>query len=112
MATVEATEEKVVLSGEIYRSPHVSANDLAGDVTVTIKGYELDKEVGADKARKGILYFEEFPKGMVMNKTNTESVVALHGKVVNQWVGKKITIYPTTTSFGPTKVPCIRVREK
>ena len=108
----DANGERQVLAGDIYRSPHLAANDLDGDVVVTIKGYALDKEVGAEKARKGILYFEEFEKGMVMNKTNTERVRNLHGKFVNEWVGKKITLYESEAQMAGKTVPCIRVRER
>lgn len=117
MATVEKkTEqdgERKVLAGEIYRSPHLTAADLTGDTVVTIKSFELDKEVGGTKKElRGVIYFEEFSRGLVMNKTNTVRVRDLHGKVVNDWVGKKITLYESEASFEGKTVPCIRVREK
>jgi hypothetical protein len=112
MATVEANGDRRVLAGEIYRSPHLSASDLEGDTIVTIKGFALDQEVGAEKARKGVLFFEESSNGMVMNKTNTERVRDLHGKYVNEWVGKKITLYPSETDMAGKTVECIRVRTK
>jgi hypothetical protein len=112
MATVETNGERRVLVGEIYRSPHLSAADLEGDTVVTIKGFALDQEVGSEKAKKGVLYFEEFSKGMVINKTNAERVRDLHGKYVNDWVGKQVTLYPSETDFGGKTVDCIRVRAK
>lgn len=117
MATVDkktesAAGERRVLAGEIYRSPHLAASDLDGDTTVTIKSFELDKEVGAEKALKGVIYFEEFTRGLVMNKTNTERVRNLHGKIVNEWIGKKITLYESEATMAGKVVPCIRVRER
>jgi hypothetical protein len=118
MATVEkksdaAGSEQRVTAGDIYRSPHIRAADLTGDTVVTIKSFELDKEVGgAKKERRGVIYFEEFSRGLVMNKTNTDRVVGLHGKVVNAWIGKQITLYESEAMMDGKVTPCVRVREK
>lgn len=112
MATAEKKTDKQVTTGDLYKSPHLTAADLTGDTEVTIKSFELDKEVGAEKALKGVIYFDEFARGLVMNKTNTERVRNLHGKIVNEWVGKKITLYESEAMMAGKTVPCIRVREK
>lgn len=97
---------------DLCPSPHIEAADLQGkDVTVTIKSVGF-AEVGAEQERKGIVFFEEFDRGFVINRTNLKRVIALHGSDTDEWVGKKIILYPSETDFGGKTVPCLRVREK
>ena len=100
-------------SVDLCPPPHLCAADLSGDTVVTIKGFDI-KEVGADKEIKGVIYFEEFTRGLVVNKTNRERIEGLHGKVddVTEWIGKKITLYASETEYGGQTVDCIRVRPK
>jgi hypothetical protein len=91
-------------------SPHLEAADLCGkDNVVTIKtvGFSL---VGEAKVNKGVVYYDEFDRGMVLNRTNLKRVIALHGAETDKWIGKKITLYPSETDFQGKTVPCIRVR--
>ncbi|MBN1851105.1 MAG: hypothetical protein JW829_00215 [Pirellulales bacterium] len=97
---------------DLCPSPHMEAADLGDkDVKVTIQGVSFD-EVGEEKKTKGIIHFEEFDRGFVVNRTNLKRIMALHGPETNEWIGKKITLYPSETDFAGKTVPCIRVREK
>lgn len=98
-------------ASELCPSPHLSAADLSGDTVVTIKGVAF-KEVGDKKEMKGVLFFEEATRGMVVNRTNLKRIISLHGSETDGWNGKKITLYPSETDFGGETVACIRVREK
>lgn len=47
---------------------------------------------------------------LLLNKTNAKTIAQLYGKRPSQWVGRWITLYPTTTeAFGKTE-DCIRIR--
>lgn len=93
-------------------SPHIEAADLSGkDLVVTIKGYDFH-DVGPEKARKGVLFYEEFDRGMVINRTNLKRIIGIYGNDADAWKGKKVTLYPSETDFNGRTVPCIRVREK
>jgi hypothetical protein len=86
--------------------------DLEGeDVEVTIKNVGFG-EVGKEKATKGIVFFEEFTRGMVVNRTNLGRIKELHGGETDAWVGKQVTLYEGETDFEGKVVPCIRVRTK
>jgi len=99
-------------ANDLCPSPHLEAADLDGkDVTVTIRDVDFH-EVGEEKATKGVLFFEEFTRAMVLNRTNLKRIIALHGNDTDRWTGKKITLYESETDFGGRTVPCIRVREK
>lgn len=92
----------------------IKAWDLQGrDVTVTIEKVEagvLENRQEQKKERMPILWFRGAKKPLALNKTNAKAVAALYGKTVEAWVGKPITIYPTTTKFGRDTVDCVRIR--
>jgi hypothetical protein len=99
-----------------YRSffsrDYIADFDLAGkDVTVTIVKVEA-KELTSVRGTqlKPVLWFEGKERGFVCNKTNAKTISNMYGKDVGAWFGKKITLYPTTTSAGGETVGCIRVR--
>lgn len=92
----------------------ISAFDLAGrDVTVTIreiKGAQITGD-GGKKAKKPIAFFEGKEKGLALNATNCKTIARLYGSNdTADWVGKRITLYPTTTEMAGETKDCIRVR--
>jgi hypothetical protein len=110
---------KVTLKGELlFPSKYLTAEDLKGkDVTVTInKVVREDLAMVAPGGKRAIkkgttVHFEKASKALVINVTNADSIAAMYGTKAEDWVGKKITLYPTTTMFGREMVTCIRIRE-
>ena len=96
---------------DAFPSPYISAADLPSDgIAVTFQSVSMEY-FEDDKRAKAILYFTEFPKGMLLNKTNKNSIVGVLGsKETNTWIGQRITIYPTECDFKGERVACIRVR--
>lgn len=94
---------------------YLFAFDLQGkDCTVTIAkvtGGEI-KGTGGKKSKKPLCYFRESKdqRPLGLNATNCKAIAAMYGNDTAGWIGKRITIYPTTTSFGSETVDCIRVR--
>lgn len=90
----------------------IGAWDLAGrDVVVEIAAVKAGKVGHGNKAsKKPILSFKGKSKTMTCNITNAGVIAQLYGNDTRKWVGKRITIYPTMTSFGGKEVDCIRVR--
>ena len=105
------TENGVLL----FPSEFLAAEDLHGrDVTVTIQSLKkepLRVRGGATKA-KLIIWFKGAQKKFVANPTNQETIRDLYGKEITKWIGKAITLYPTTCPFGPKTVNCTRIRDK
>ncbi len=106
---------KAMLDGSLlFPSEFVQAVELKGkDVAVTITKVERADlpMVGGKKKMAPVVHFQESPKKFVLNKTNCGTIADLHGTDAGLWVGKRITLYPTTTKFGGKTVDCIRVRE-
>lgn len=109
----------------LYPSLYLAAADLQGkDAILTIRRIdveELKTERGPEK--KPVVRFEETrakaekagtpdkEKRWVMNKTCALVIASLYGNEIENWKGKRITLYPTkATAFGKT-VDCIRVRD-
>ena len=91
--------------------------DLDGrDLPVTIRSVVSEEMSTRDgkKSRKGVIYFEEFDRGLVMNASIGDVIAALYGVMTEGWVGKRVTIFPTQDRKGSPKngsmVDVIRVR--
>ena len=92
--------------------PHLCAEDLEGqEQVVTIKDVDFEK-VGEEREEKGVIFYREHKRGMVLNRTNLLRIIALHGDETDDWKGKRITLYPSEADFGGRTVPCIRVKEQ
>lgn len=97
-----------------FDKEHLGAWDLAGrDIVVEIAAVKAGTVGHGNKAsKKPILAFKGKSKTMTCNITNASVIAQLYGNDTRKWVGKRITIYPTKTTFGRQTVDCIRVREK
>jgi hypothetical protein len=99
----------------LYDKDFIGAWDLKDkDVTVTItkvKGGEL-VGVGGRKSKKPVVYMKGTEKGFAVNATNGKAIASMYGTFVQDWVGKRITLYKSTTRNpnGDGEVECIRVR--
>ena len=92
---------------------YLFAFDLQGqDVTVTIEKVTGGEIVGdkGKKTKKPLAQFVGKHKKLALNTTNCKVIAAMYGHDTEKWSGKKITLYPTMTSFGGDQVECIRVR--
>lgn len=97
----------------LYDRDYIYAFDLGGrDVTVKIAKVEAAVLTGSGgrKTRKPVVYFDGKEKGLALCKTNAKTIATLYGNDTEKWVGRSVTLYPTTTMFGVETVDCIRVR--
>jgi hypothetical protein len=76
-----------------------------------VAGEELTS-TGGRKNKRPVVYMKGSKKGFVLNKTNSKAIAGMYGVNVEDWVGKRITMYKTTTNApdGSGDVECIRVR--
>jgi len=95
---------------EAFPSLYVSAADLQGKVHIVVIESCTMQEVGQNKDIRPVLTFQGRSKGMVLNKTNGSVIADIYGDDTDGWIGKSIQLYPTTTMYGPKRVPCVRVR--
>lgn len=83
------------------------------DAVVTIAKVEAGElhSPGKKADKKPIITFERTDKRMVVNATNAKTIAAMYGNHVEDWTGKRIALFRTTTHGpGGQTVDCIRVR--
>ena len=88
----------------------VEITKLQGKVEMTVKGGAKKRApvMGIKQIQGGILKGDVKP--LVLNKTNAESIAAIHGTAAREWVGKQIVLFETTTECKGNTVNCIRIR--
>ena len=97
---------------DLFPSKYLRASDLDGDTPVTMKNLVIEEVNGEHKP---VLYFEEKVNNknkMVVNKTNAKTIGNLHGQEVGDWIGQRITLFPTEVDFRGDIVDAIRVRKR
>lgn len=47
---------------------------------------------------------------MILNTTNAKTIQRLYGSYIEDWVGKPITLYASTTMLNNDQVECLRIR--
>lgn len=99
---------------DMFPSKWLKAADCdEADLILTIS--ELRQESvgqGADAGMKWVCYFEETEKGLVLNKTNTNTIAKLYGDDTDDWEGKKIALYATEVEYQGQQSLGIRVRSR
>ena len=77
-------------------SKYLKKGDVDENGTVaTIKGLALE-EIGGEgnKESKWVMYFNEFEKPLVMNKTNLDRAAHIIGsEETDDWIGKQVNVF-------------------
>lgn len=102
------TRPKPVDFDQLYPGRFIKAGELLGKkVTLTITDVDMEDLIQEDgkKKAKATIAFKETEKQLVMCKTNGISIKAMFGKVLAEWIGKRVTIFPDTWN----NEPCVRI---
>lgn len=101
---------------DLYPSRYLKADDITetaeGELRALIRGMKLEEMQDNDggKEDKPVLYFIRVEKGLVMNKTNAETIAGAYGDETDVWTGKEVLlVVESVRSFGKM-VPGIRIR--
>ena len=93
---------------DVFPSKYLKASDLQGQsVVLTISGCELE-ELGQEQ--KMVLYFSGKSKGMVLNKTNANTIAGMFSPETDNWMGQKIEVFSMMVPFQGQQVPSLRVK--
>jgi hypothetical protein len=95
-----------------FPSKWLKSGDIEeGDLNLTIKAVQIENiGQGDEQESKPVIYFEETEKGMVLNKTNADTISRLHTTETDNWIGKKISIFATEVDFAGKQTLALRVR--
>jgi hypothetical protein len=73
----------------------------------------MTEEINGDKGKekKLVARFVGKEKGLVLNRTNADSIAEIAGSEdTDDWAGQTIVLFPDTTKFGGKTVDCVRIR--
>jgi hypothetical protein len=97
MAQQQKVLPKPVDWDELYPGRFLKAVDFKGkQVTLRISEVKIEELVG-DKGPqiKGVISFDKTEKQWALNKTNGICLKEMFGKKVQEWVGKRVTLFPS-----------------
>ena len=94
---------------EAFPGMYLVAADLKDrEVKVQINQVR-EGEVGGEM--KPVMYFVGKEKGLVMNKTNWNTVTEIAGTdESDEWTGQDVVLFATETEFQGKRVPCLRLK--
>lgn len=99
-------------TSDMIESKYLKKENFDDDQTCTIKGIKQENLGREDSPEmRWVIYFKEYPKGMVMNITTIRVLEASFGDETNDWIGKKVTVYvDPSVSFQGRVVGGLRIR--
>jgi hypothetical protein len=101
-------EDKTMLLNEVFPEKWMKSADLKGqEAKLTIANVVME-DLGGE--RKAVVYFDNVPKGLVLNKTNATTIADAYGENLAAWLGKVVVLYPTRVQFQGRSVEAIRIR--
>ena len=86
------------------------------EAVVTVSRLAQEKVTGQQGRKEDcfVVYFKEFDKGMILNRTNARAIEKVAGSgLVEDWVGVQVTLYVEkgVKAFGDV-VDALRIRDK
>lgn len=98
---------------DLFPSPYLAAGDVENKPVVTIKNLtkKTMKNRDGEEEVKPVIFFNEFEKGMVLNKTNADIIGSLLGSVIEEWYGERVQLHSVTVEAFGKRAPAIRVME-
>ena len=91
----------------------LKATDIETDTNVTISDVTretLEQDGGASE-RKGALHFTGDLAALILNSTNTDTMIELFGGETEEWIGKRVTLFvDPNVIYAGKKVPGLRIK--
>lgn len=99
---------RTLFDKEFLYAFHLGGREVTVEI-VRVRGGEVTG-TGGKKNKKPLVYFRGKEKPLALNSTNAKTIASMYGNNTDDWIGKRVTLYPTTTNFGGETVDCIRIR--
>jgi len=115
MSTTETKLEDKTHWKRLINPDYLGAHSVVPgkDMVLTIKSVvrEMVKGQGGKKEECTVAKFVEQVKPMILNRTNCKTITSLYATpYIEDWGGKKISVFATTTSVAGETVECLRIR--
>jgi hypothetical protein len=95
---------------EAFPSKYLKHADLQGREVKKKIAYVQKEQVGLNGEEKPVLHFVGEQRGLVLNKTNSNTMSCAYGDDTEAWRGREITLFPTRVDFKGRPTDTIRVR--
>jgi hypothetical protein len=96
-------------ANDAFPSKYIAAADLNDQEKVVKITHVAADEIGGKQ--KFICYFAGAKKGLVLNKTNFNTIAKITGQDdTDDWTGCEICLYPTMVDFQGEQVEAVRVK--
>lgn len=92
-----------------FPSKWLKAADLNNREHTLVIDRIIFEDVG-DGDPKPVMYFQGHQKGMVLNKTNAQTLAYVHGDEMDLWSGRQVVLFVQMVQFQSGMVPAIRCR--
>jgi hypothetical protein len=91
---------------------YIGAYMVQSDLTVRITSVVREVVKGENgKSEECTVAHLEGTKPLILNRTNSKTITRIYGTpFIEDWVGKWITLFPTTTKVAGETVECLRIR--
>lgn len=111
---INAEDYRAYFDSSVFRVWHLNGKERTFRITRVTR---LDSEFRGESRKQPLLRLEDgkgnpVPLPLALNKTNAKTVAGLYGNKPAAWVGRLITLYPTTTDVGGRTEDCIRIRNE
>lgn len=95
---------------DAFPSKYLRAADLRGSQPIlTIDRVEMES-IAEGEPQKPVLYFQGKEKGVVLNKTNANTLQTFYGDEMDDWRGETVQVYSVKTDFQGKQVDAIRMK--
>jgi len=99
---------------QLFPGRFIKAGEFGGkEVTVTVDRVyvdDIEDDRGIEKPQP-IVAFSETKREWALNKTNAQCLVAMWGRDTDDWIGKRVTLFPEQDTSGLADSGlCIRVK--
>jgi hypothetical protein len=96
---------------DLFPSRFLKASDLKGQRRVLTISKITSEEIGREKKRKPVVYFQKCTKGLPLNITNGRKIAEVVGsESITDWPGKQIALYSKPdVEYAGQVGPAIRV---
>lgn len=91
-----------------YPSKYLKTADLMGRRVLATIAHVKEEEIEDGKVMP-VMYFQGKDRGLVLNKTNANAIMAVLGVETDDWIGHKIELFEMQVSFQGRMMPGIRV---
>ena len=98
---------------ELMPSKYLKTSDVGEGKVVTVKSLKKANVAREDQTPeyKFIVFYEEFDKGMVLNKTNIKRMGKYLGDDTDDWIGGQVEVYTDDNiQYGTDIVSGLRIR--